>query len=88
MQILVDVTGTPLRVPEHSESSVLGAAMLGGVAAGVFASSDEAQSRMSRPGATYLPDPDRHARYDQVYERYCQLDEMLMPWFRAQGGSQ
>jgi xylulokinase len=88
MQILVDVTGTPLRVPEHSESSVLGAAMLGGVAAGAFASAEEAQSRMSRPGPTYVPDPDRHARYDQVYERYCQLDEMLMPWFRTQGGSQ
>jgi xylulokinase len=86
MQILVDVVGAPLRVPATAESSVLGAAMLGGVAAGLF-TLPEAQAAMVRPGPTFRPDPARAAGYDALYRRYCQLDAMLLPWFREVGES-
>jgi xylulokinase len=84
MQTLVDVVGVALRVPATAESSVLGAAMLGGVAAGRF-SLAEGQARMVRPGATFGPDAERSRRYDALYRRYCQLDAMLLPWFREIG---
>jgi len=84
MQTLVDVVGVPLRVPATAESSVVGAAMLGGVAAGLFTLA-EGQAAMVRPGPTFRPDPDVARRYDALYRRYCQLDAMLLPWFREIG---
>lgn len=83
MQTLVDATGVPLRVPAETETSVLGAAMLGGVAGGLF-TLEEGQARMVRPGATYLPDPHLRARYDELYSRYRELDDMLLDWFRKE----
>jgi sugar (pentulose or hexulose) kinase len=86
MQTLVDVVGVALRVPATAETSVLGAAMLAGVAAGLF-TLPEGQARLLRPGATFRPDPERQRRYDALYRRYCQLDAMLLPWFREIGES-
>jgi hypothetical protein len=40
------------------------------------------QARMVRLGATYTPRPEVVAQYEPVYRRYCQLDTLLMPWFR------
>lgn len=84
MQILVDVVDVPLRIPAATETSALGAALLGGVAAGFFTLA-EGQARMGRPGPAYRPDRERTARYEALYRRYCRLDGMLMPLFREIG---
>jgi xylulokinase len=83
MQMLADVTRLPLRVPEVVEAAALGAAILGGAAAGLL-SVDEAQPRMVHSGAAYRPDPQRGAQYDAAYDRYCRLDDLLAPWFREE----
>lgn len=80
MQILVDILGIELRSPACVEASVLGAAMLGGVA-GLFFSLSDGQALMLRPGRTYRPNPERVVRYGPLYGRYCQVDEMLMPGY-------
>jgi xylulokinase len=81
MQILCDVAELPLRTPAVVEAGVLGAAMLAGaVAEGTDLAA--VQGRMVRPGATYTPRPEAVAAYEPVYRRYCQLDRLLMPWFR------
>jgi sugar (pentulose or hexulose) kinase len=82
MQLLADVTQLPLRVPKVVEAGVLGAAIFGGVAAGVVAP-DTASSQMVHIGRTYTPNVALAARYDALYTRYCQLDDLLAPWFRA-----
>lgn len=82
MQMLADVTRVPLRVPAVAEAAVLGAAILGGVAAGAL-EHDTAAGQMVRGGPTYIPDPLRAAQYDAPYARYCELDDLLAPWFRA-----
>ena len=84
MQILVDVVEVGLRVPAQTEASVLGAALLGGVAAGLF-DIESGQAAMVHPGRLYEPDPAHSAAYAPLYERYCRLDEMLMPVFREIG---
>ncbi|TAK21788.1 MAG: hypothetical protein EPO26_13510 [Chloroflexota bacterium] len=83
MQILADVTGVPVRTPRIVETSVLGAAMLGGVAAGLF-SLDEAARRMVHPGRSFQPDETAHAVYNAIYRRYCELDAFLMPRYREE----
>lgn len=83
MQILADVLQLPLRVPAVAEAAVLGAAMLGGAAAGLH-SVEEAPLRMVRPGPFYRADATHAAQYDARYERYCRLDDTLAPWYQDQ----
>lgn len=81
MQLLSDVTHLTLRVPAVAEAGALGAAMLGGAAAGLL-SIETAQSRMVRFARTHQPNPIDASRYDRLYTRYCALDDLLAPWFR------
>jgi sugar (pentulose or hexulose) kinase len=84
MQILADVTGIRLRVPAVAECGALGAAILGGAAAGRFGV-DHAAARMTRCARTYAPDPSAAAGYAALYTRYCRLDDLLSPWYLGQG---
>ncbi len=84
MQLLADITHLELRVPMVCEAGVLGAAIFGGVAAGVV-SLESAASQMVRIGRTYIPSAALAPRYDALYTRYCQLDDLLAPWFRQCG---
>jgi xylulokinase len=81
MQLLADITRITLRVPAVVEAGVLGAAILGGVAAGIL-TRDTARSQMAHVGPTYTPNPALSPLYNALYARYCQLDDMLAPWFR------
>lgn len=54
-QMLADATGLKVAVPEASEPVLLGAAILGAVAAGAFPSTIAAIDSMSRLGAEYDP---------------------------------
>ncbi|MGH2371005.1 MAG: xylulokinase, partial [Chloroflexota bacterium] len=85
MQVLADVTTLPLRAPAVVEAGTLGASILGGVAAGLF-SLEAAQARMVRPARTFVPDAPAAAQYEQLYARYCRLDDLLAPWFREEAG--
>jgi xylulokinase len=86
MQLLADVTGLTLRTPAIVEAGVLGAAILGGLAAGVL-NSETGARQMVHAGRTYVPDASRVASYDALYRNYCSLDDLLAPWFRATGAS-
>lgn len=81
MQVLADVSNVPVRTPEVVEAGALGAAMLGGAAAGLL-TVEEAPARMVRVANRYAPDPATAARYDALYARYAKLDDLLAPWFR------
>jgi xylulokinase len=80
-QLIADVTGMVLRVPETVEVGALGAAMLAAEAVGL-SETGGARARMSRVGSAYEPDPERTRTYQGLYERYCALDDLLAPWFR------
>jgi D-ribulokinase len=54
-QLLADATGKPVLAIEAEEPVLLGAAMLGSVAAGVFGDVAAAMARMSKIGRTYEP---------------------------------
>ena len=82
MQVLADVTGLEYRMPVVVEAGALGAAILGGAAVGLL-SLDTAPAALVRFARTYRPDATLGARYDRIYKRYCELDDLLAPWFRA-----
>lgn len=54
-QLLADVTGKPVLATQAEEPVLLGAAILGGVASGLFADVPSAMARMSHIGKTYEP---------------------------------
>jgi xylulokinase len=74
-RIKADVTGKPLDVFTFQEFSALGAAMLGGTAAGVYASAQEAVECTQSVRATEPVEPDPRAReaYEEPFRRYAAL---------------
>ncbi|NQT38887.1 MAG: hypothetical protein HQ581_15430 [Planctomycetes bacterium] len=76
-QIQADVYGLPVETLSVDESSGLGAALLGGVGAGVFGSIPEGVEAMVQVAGRIDPDPQRHRRYEDLYRAYVQAYEGL-----------
>lgn len=72
-EIVASVLGLPLELTESAEGSAFGAALLGGVAGGVFADVDEAVSRCVRVRERVEPDPGHRAVYAELHDRYRAL---------------
>ena len=64
---------TLFRTVATTEGGVLGAAMLGAVAAGFFPDLAAAADRMVKTGACYTPDDATGSIYDAGYRRYRDL---------------
>jgi xylulokinase len=80
-QIRADVTGLPAERARHADTSAVGAAILGGVAAGVLPDLATAAGLMGAAGFTIEPDPRRHRLYCEAHGRYRQLFQALKPMF-------
>ena len=79
LRIVASVLGLPLERMESEEGSALGAALLAGVRAGVFADAGEAVSRCVRVRDRIEPDDEWMRAYDDGYERYRKLYPALRP---------
>ena len=74
MQIISDVTGCPLSLPEESEGAPFGCAIMAGVGSGVFGSFEEAVERVVKiKRNAYVPDPGNHALYGELFKVYKSL---------------
>lgn len=80
-QVKADVLGRPISVPAVSEAAALGAAIVAGIGIGLFTDAADAVTRAVRPGATYLPDPARHADYATLRDSYERIHDCLEPAF-------
>ncbi|TCN01884.1 xylulokinase [Paenibacillus sp. BK033] len=81
LQIKADVSGIALEVPDIPEAALTGAAITAGVGSGVYASFQEASKAHTGEGsakAVFTPNPERHARYSELYEhRFLTYSRML-----------
>lgn len=73
LQIKADVLGLPIDSLGDSEAGIIGSIILTGVATGEFASLAEGASLLVKKLGTYLPDPARHAAYDECFTHYRAL---------------
>jgi xylulokinase len=87
-QIKADVTGKPIQVPAADTATTLGAAMLAGVAAGVYASFDDAVRQTVSIKRTHEPNPENSRVYDKGYKFYRELYEKLKDMMNREAGSQ
>jgi len=76
-QILADILGIPIRALAIDEGAAYGAALLAGVASGIYASVEEACSLVRMQDDVTLPDPERHERYGELFTLYRSLYEPL-----------
>jgi xylulokinase len=84
MQIKADVYGKPLVVVGIEEATALGAAMLGGLAAGVFNNVHTAAQSIRYSRNSIEPDVARAAFYDRAYrDVYQHLYSALKPTHHA-----
>lgn len=80
MQIYADVLGSPMLLAGSDQTPALGSAISAAVAAGADAGGydtfEEAKDRMtSLKDERFIPDPDAHAVYDELYGMYRELHD-------------
>ncbi|MCA9920893.1 MAG: hypothetical protein KC421_00905 [Anaerolineales bacterium] len=69
-QILADVTGISISLPQYDTWPALGTAVLAGMGIGAFESIEDGLSRFQKPERDIAPDAAAQAQYDEMFERY------------------
>ncbi|MGX7204763.1 xylulokinase [Enterococcus pingfangensis] len=72
-QIKSDVTNTPIDVLNSDTATTLGAAILAGVAVGVYTDFDDAVTKTVRVRRSHTPNPKHSEVYQKNYELYLKL---------------
>jgi xylulokinase len=78
-QMQADIFAVPVAAIASMPSAAVGAALLAGVATGVFFDVAAASSMVVRLGSVLEPDPERVARYDQLYRTFTALETAIRP---------
>jgi xylulokinase len=73
MQNKADVLGKPIEVPELDEAVPLGAAILAGIGVGVYRDEQDAFQQVYKPGPTYEPNAELHAKYAEWFRTFEQI---------------
>ena len=83
MQMLADISGKTVEIPEVEETGCLGAAMVAMVGGGAYADVKSASQAMQSAITRYLPDSARKHAYAEKYRRYRLLLAQLQAFNRA-----
>lgn len=81
--ITADVLGITVFTTKNSDSS-LGSAMLAGIAAGVFASPEEAVKACMEKDAVTVPNLENTAKYREVFKKYKAVHDALVPIYHGE----
>jgi xylulokinase len=73
LQLKADITGIPVAVPQVNEAAGMGAAILAGVAEGLFSNPAAVINKYLKIRTTYYPNAEKKALYDQRYQTYQEL---------------
>lgn len=76
-QIKCDITGKPIEVTRADTATTLGAAMLAGVAVGIYRDFEDAVSQTKQLQRTHEPISEHATIYQKNYQVYLQLYEQL-----------
>ncbi len=83
LQLKADICHIPLQTPKVTEAACLGAALLAGVGAGVYADAQTAVASAVAWQARVEPDAESAAAYEQRYALYRQLYPLLADTLHA-----
>jgi xylulokinase len=77
-EIIANLTGMPVATAASVETATLGAGLLAGVGAGVWADIQTAQERLATDTQRRLPDPVVAGQYEEIYAKYRGLEAKLL----------
>lgn len=80
-QIKADIYGIPVYTLKTDEGGVIGAALLGGCAAGLFNNPEEAADLVMQVKKEYLPNNEKRGFYDELYQVFCETHDVLQKPF-------
>ena len=72
-EILANVLGIPLTLPQTEQGPGYGGAMLAAVACGVFSSVEEAAEKIVRVTETIEPEPELVEKYERQYQKFAKI---------------
>ncbi|WP_080833413.1 xylulokinase [Cohnella massiliensis] len=75
--ILANVFGKPVELLPQADASSMGAAMLGGVAVGMFPDLKAISRKLSQPAETVPPEPEAAAEYERHYAKYLKYCDFM-----------
>ncbi len=79
LQFKADLFGLKVAALDVREAASLGAALLGGIARGIYKDAHEAIERTVRVTETYEPDEERYKQYRKMYNIYRDIYSTLKP---------
>ncbi len=83
MQTHADVSNININIPKVAEAPVLGAAILGSVAGGVYGGIVSAVDNMTEVVDKITPDLGRHEEYKYYVDKYAELYPLLSEWMHG-----
>ncbi len=80
-KMMADILNIDVDVPANDQGPSMGGAILAAVAAGEYASVEEAANKIVKMEGTIHPDPETAKRYEEKYQRYRKLYPLLKEWY-------
>ena len=85
-QLVADIFGLPVRIPEVADMACVGAAVLAGTGCGIFPSVEYGYRTLAVQEQVLQPDPARTAIYRPLYEAYKRCCQALLPVYYRKDG--
>lgn len=76
-QMLADIFKQKIITTNAEEAGCLGAALIGGIGAGIYKDAEDASRKACRITAVYEPNPDNYTAYEEGYRRFNKLYDAL-----------
>jgi xylulokinase len=83
LEIKTSIYRTPIRTTKHTESSMLGCAMIAGTAVGIYPSLSEATKRLVELDEEIVPNPDWVPRYEKLGQLFDRIYEDAGPYYQS-----
>lgn len=69
-QMVADISGLPVRIPEVADLACVGAAVLAGTGCGIYRNVEEGYRRLAVRERKILPDPEKTKMYQDLFASY------------------
>lgn len=76
-EMKADMMNKRIEIPEISDATVMGAALLAGIGIGIYKSIEDASLAVKMNMDTIMPAPNRYKAYQSLFERYCRVNDMI-----------
>lgn len=76
-QLVADISGLPVRIPEVADLACVGAAVLAGVGCGAYRNAEEGCESLAVGERVLYPDPEHAKRYAVLFEEYKRIAQVL-----------